>query len=209
MPDLAADWLDDVGAVRAAAGRLAAALQDCDALTNGRGLAGGLRIIEAGVPGPAWSAVANAAALVAMSPALTIVAWAPAAIGLAAGAEVSGLLIDEWVEVVPDAVAPTSVAYQAEAPPARAPQAILLGLAPDVSSGWNVEAVVDLVLEAAELAALREVDLENGAWLGRLLPAVLLPDGDANDVIAAPPLPLLQVDAAVLAAQRSKTKEFG
>ena len=103
----------------------------------------------------------------------------------------------------------TSVAYQAEAPSARAPQAILLGLAPEVSAGWNVEAVVALVLEAAELAALREVDLENGAWLGRLLPAVLLPDGDAKDVIAAPPLPLLQVDAEVLAAQRSKAKELG
>ena len=208
-PDLAADWLDDVGAVRAAAGRLAAALQDCDALTAGRGLPGALRIIEAGGVGATWSAAAGAAALATMSPALTIVAWAPAAIGLAAGAGISGLLVDEWVEVVPDAVAPTSVAYQAEAPPARAPQAILLSLAPEVSAGWNVEAVVDLVLEAAELAALREVDLENGAWLGRLLPAVLLPDGDTKDVIAAPPLPLLQVDAAVLAAQRSQAKELG
>jgi hypothetical protein len=208
-PDLAADWLDDVGAVRAAAGRLAAALQDCDALTAGRGLPGALRIIEAGEPGAAWSAAAGAAALATMTPALTIVAWAPAAIGLTAGTEFSGMLVDEWVEVVPDAVAPTSVAYQAEAPPARAPQAILLGLAPNVSAGWNVEAVVDLVLEAAELAALREVDLENGAWLGRLLPAVLLPDGDAKDVIAASPLPLLQVDAALLAAQRSQAKELG
>ena len=42
-----------------------------------------------------------------------------------------------------------------------------------------------------------------------MLPAVLLPDGDASDVIAAPPLPLLQIDAAVLAAARAQIKELG
>lgn len=208
-PDLAADWLDDVGTVRAAAGRLSAALQDCDALTGGRGLPGELRILEVGGSGTVWSAVAQATALAAMSPAVTVVAWAPPALAPAAGTTTSGLLVDEWVEVVPDAVAATSLAYQAEAPAARAPQAILLGMAPSVSAGWSVQAVVDLVHEAADLAGLREVDLENGAWLGRLLPAVLLPDGDANDVIAAPPLPLLQVSAEVLAAERAKSKVLG
>jgi hypothetical protein len=208
-PDLAADWLYDVGCVRAPAGRFAAALQDCEALTSGRGIPGALRIVEAGGSGTAWSATAPAAALADMTPAVTVVAWAPTSFVLAAGTPVAGLLVDEWVEVVPNAVAPTSVAYQAEAPSARAPQVILLGLAPSVPAGWSVQGVVDLVLEAADLAGLREVDLESGAWLGRLLPAVFLPDGDANDVIAAPLLPLLQVRAEVLAAQLAKAKELG
>ena len=91
----------------------------------------------------------------------------------------------------------------------RAPQSILLGIAPDVHAGWDIDTLVDLASEAVDLAQLRTVDLETGAWLGRLLPAVLLPDGDASDVIAAPALPLLQVDAGMLAQQRLVTKELG
>jgi hypothetical protein len=92
---------------------------------------------------------------------------------------------------------------------ARAPQAILLGVAPDVTAGWNADIVVDLALEALSLAGLRTVDVETGAWLGRMLPAILLPDGDASDVIAAPSLPLLQVDAEVLESGRAILKELG
>jgi len=160
-------------------------------------------------PGAAWTATLGAAALGALAPAATVVLQAGAGVDLAAGRTVSGLLVDEWVEVVPQAVAATSIAYQAEAPVARAPQAILLGVAPNTAAGWDVETVVALVLEALSLAALRTVDAETGAWLGRMLPAVLLPDGDATDVIAAPPLPLLQVDTAVLAAKRLAVKELG
>jgi hypothetical protein len=208
-PDLAADWLDDLAGVRQGAGRFAAALQDCDALTAGRGLTGGLRIVEPGTPGKTWSATQTATGLAARSPATTIVAWCPGAVQPTAGSRVSGLVVDEWVEVVPEPNASTSVAYEAEAPTGRAPQAILLGLAPQVAAGWTVDAVVDLVLEAADMAGLRTVGLEDGAWLGRLLPAVILPDGDAKDVIAAPAQPLLSVDAAVLATQRAQAKEFG
>ena len=73
----------------------------------------------------------------------------------------------------------------------------------------TLDIVVDLALEALSLAGLRTVDVETGAWLGRMLPAVLLPDGDASDVIAAPPLPLLQVDAEVLERGRATLKELG
>jgi hypothetical protein len=208
-PELASEWLDDVAGVRVGAQRLAAALQDCEALSAGRGLAGALRIAEPGASASTWSALLGADDLAARAPAYSLVAWTAGPVAAPAGGRLAGLLVDEWVEVAPAQVAATSIAYQAEAPPARAPQAVLLGLVPEVGAGWNVEAVVDLVLEAADLAGLREVDLERGAWLGRLLPAIFLPDGDATDVIAAPPLPLLQVDGAVLASARAQTKELG
>ena len=101
-PDLAADWLDDLAGVRQGAGALATALQDCDALTAGRGLTGGLRIVEPGTPGKTWSATQTATALAARSPATTIVAWCPGAVQPTAGSRVSGLVVDEWVEVVPE-----------------------------------------------------------------------------------------------------------
>jgi hypothetical protein len=53
------------------------------------------------------------------------------------------------------------------------------------------------------------VDAERGAWLGRMLPAVLLPDGDATDVIAAPPLLLIEADQAVMEQVRLQVKENG
>ena len=85
----------------------------------------------------------------------------------------------------------------------------MLGLAPDVASGWTADAVAGIALEALDMAALRGVDGERAAWTGRMLPAVLLPDGDAHDVIAAPPLPLLQVEASLLEAARDKVKARG
>ena len=208
-PDLAADWVDDVAGVRARTGHLVAALQGCDALTVGAGLPDGWRIVEPSGHQAAWTATLDAETLAGLGPVATIVLRAAAGARLAAGSYAAGLIVDEWVEVVPFQTAATSVAYQAEAPVARAPQAILLGIAPNVSAGWNADIVVDLALEALSMAGLRTVDAETGAWLGRMLPAILLPDGDASEVIAAPPLPLLQVDVGILETARATLKGLG
>ena len=218
-PELAADWVADMAGVRAGAGRLAAAVQDCDALAAGAVLPEDWRILEPGGAGtagagttaapPAWTATLGAHDLTALGPATTVVLRAAPTLSLPAGSSVSGLLVDEWVEVVPQPVANTAVTYQAEAPAARAPQAILLGVAPNVAAGWDVDTVVDLVREALDLAGLRTVDAETGAWFGRMLPAVLLPDGDATDVIDAPSKLLLEIEATVLEASRLQAKELG
>jgi hypothetical protein len=209
-PELASDWLIDATAVRAGAGRLAAAVNDCEALTAGAGFSAGWRILDwPAVSGAPWSAILNFAALSAAGPTATSVLWCDPALKLTSGETICGVIADEWVEIVPDPTAATSIAYQAQAPANRAPQAILLGLAPEVASGWTVDAVANIALDAVDLAAVRCVDAEHAAWTGRMLPAVLLPDGDAADVVAAPALPLLQIDASVLAAARAQIKELG
>jgi hypothetical protein len=214
-PELATDWLDDLAPVRDQTGRAVRALQGCEALASFAELPGRWRIVETSPTAPMrWTALADAATLeglAATGNVATVVLRTSdtSTTAVAAGSVVSGLLIDEWTEVVPGTEAATTITYQGDAPTARAPQAILLGVAPDVHVGWDVDTIVDLALEAVDLAQLRTVDLETGAWLGRMLPAVLLPDGDASDVIAAPALPLLQVDAASLAYQRQLTKELG
>ena len=109
-------------AVRAGAGRLAAAVQGCDALGADAGVPDRWRIVDPKGPGWAWvGGDLGAADLAAMAPAVTVVLQAGAGVDFSSGETVSGLLVDEWVEVVPQAVAATSVAYQAEAPAARAP----------------------------------------------------------------------------------------
>lgn len=221
QPDLASDWLDETAPVRVPAGRAVAALQGCEALAGASALPGRWRIIETAtqmrgavegqdVPAPStWSATMDATTLAPYGPAATIVAWVSDDATPAASNAVRGLLLDEWSEVVPEAIAATSVVYQAEAPAARAPQAVLLALAPDTSAGWDTDTLVDVVVEAVELAGLRTVDAETGAWFGRLLPAVVLPDGDSSDVIAAPPRLLLEADATVLAAEQHRVKGLG
>ena len=209
-PELASDWLIDAAGVRAGVGRLTAAVDGCEALAGTPGRSAGWRILDwPAAAGARWSATLDFASLSAAGPAATSVLWCDPAVKLTAGEAVCGVIADEWIEVVPDQTAATSIAYQAQAPASRAPQAILLGLVPEVASGWTVDAVANIALDTVDLAAVRCVDAEHAAWTGRMLPAVLLPDGDAADVIAAPPLPLLQIDAGVLAAARAQLKELG
>ena len=207
-PELAADWVDDAASVRPALDRATGALQGCTALGGPLTSSSRWRIVETAATS-AWAALCSADELAALAPVTAAVCWLDDSVEFAAGLLVSGFVVDQWAEVVPSATAAPSLAYQADAPTARAGQAILLGLPADPKQGWDVDGLADLVLEALDLATLRTVDAEQGAWLGRMLPAIVLPDGDATDVIAAPPLPLLQIDEAVLSAARLQAKELG
>ena len=67
-PNAAADWVDDVGVVRAGVGRLAAAVQGCDALSAVNGVPDRWRIVDPkGATGP-WSATLGASDLAALHP---------------------------------------------------------------------------------------------------------------------------------------------
>jgi hypothetical protein len=70
----------------------------------------------------------------------------------------AGLLIDEWVEVVPSASETTGLAFHFNEPNARAPQAVLLAVPPDGRGTWEAETLEAILLETLELAKLRAVD---------------------------------------------------
>ena len=99
-------------------------------------------------------------------------------------APTAALVLDEWTEVVPirarrgaAADAPiverlaTGVAFNAMAPSARAPQAILLAIAAG-SDRWTGEVLVEVLEETLELARLRAVTLERTNGIARILPAL-------------------------------------
>jgi hypothetical protein len=65
----------------------------------------------------------------------------------------------------------TGLAVNAAAPNARAPQTVLLAVAPD-GSRWTTAGLIDLLKETLELAKLRAVTLERSTFFGRILPAV-------------------------------------
>jgi hypothetical protein len=94
------------------------------------------------------------------------------------------LVIDEWVERLPlrerrgegvnapiDERVTTGVSFNAMAPSARAPQAILLAVSPD-GERWTGDALVATLEETLELAKLRTVTLERTNGIARILPAL-------------------------------------
>jgi hypothetical protein len=99
---------------------------------------------------------------------LVSVAPQPAAPGTAA----AGLMIDEWVEVLPAQEQITGVGFHADDPTARAPQTILLGVRPDDFPEWTAASVEGTILEALDLAKIRAVDPDALDALGHYLPAL-------------------------------------
>ena len=84
----------------------------------------------------------------------------------------AGLLIDEWVEVVPNTVETTGVTFQYDQPDAAPPQSILVAVPPDVTRPWNLWSLSQVLLETIDLARIRTVDLEALDDLGHYLPGL-------------------------------------
>ncbi len=66
-------------------------------------------------------------------------------------------MLDSWAETVPSRHHTTWTAFGFDAPRARAPQAVLLGLPPDPSQVWTTRTVRDVVAHARELTRARAV----------------------------------------------------
>lgn len=110
---------------------------------------------------------------------LSLVVDAPDTVDVAA--PLAGLLVDEWVEVLPGDEETTGVAFHAETPAQAAPQAILLAVPADDSPQWNRAALERTLVETLDLAALRAVDAATLREVGQFLPALYFPlnvDGD-------------------------------
>jgi hypothetical protein len=160
-------WLQRASRVHAGAARLATALLFAEALA-GRSLA---HFDLAQLPfemGDRWVGLELAGKPPGSR--LSLVAFTPRPAAAAAG--VAGLMLDDWVEVLPDAQQITGVCFHYDDPIARAPQAILLAVRPDDFPEWTFEAVEGSVLEALDLAKLRGVDPDALGALGHYLPAL-------------------------------------
>ena len=95
----------------------------------------------------------------------------------------AGLLVDEWVEIVPSAQETTAIAFQYDPPDACAPQAILLAVPPGArASRGRMGDLNRVLLETLELAQLRAVDPAALGEIAHYLPALHFAfnvDGDA------------------------------
>jgi predicted nucleic acid-binding Zn-ribbon protein len=113
----------------------------------------------------------------------------------ASGAALAGLVVDEWTEVIPDRTQLTGISFHTDQPAARAPQAILLAVAPTEAHVWSLATLEATVLETLDLARLRLVDSEAlgnpppsataPPRLGHHLPAIYLAAAPAADTVTS------------------------
>ena len=83
----------------------------------------------------------------------------------------AGLLVDEWVEVVPNPTETTGIAFQYDQPNAAPPQTILIAAPPDVTQPWTAWSLQQVLLETLDLARIRAVDPDALGEVGHFLPA--------------------------------------
>ncbi|SNX55704.1 hypothetical protein SAMN06272735_0130 [Streptomyces sp. TLI_55] len=113
-----------------------------------------------------------------------------APVDVAPGAAVTGLVLDEWIELLPGSDQPppppeaappaegapqtelTGVAFHYDRPDAKAPHSVLIAVPPDLSRGWTSDGLVQVLRETLELAKLRAVDLQDLPQLDDLLPGI-------------------------------------
>ena len=122
-------------------------------------------------------------------PATTHLVWhAPA--DTAPGTAVTGVVLDEWIELLPGSDQPppppepappagaapqtelTGVSFHYDRPDAKAPHSLLIAVPPDLERGWTSDGVVQVLRETLELAKLRAVDRADLPRLDDLIPAI-------------------------------------
>ena len=96
----------------------------------------------------------------------------------------AGLLIDEWVEVVPSATETTGIALQYDQPNAAPPQTILVAVPPEIESPWTVWSLQQVLLETLDLARIRAVDPDALDEVGHYLPALYFAFNTAGDTVS-------------------------
>jgi hypothetical protein len=176
-------FLADVASVRQPVRRAGDALLLAEAL----GTPATLRVaqlVTPGAPGTArWvGGPLDAAVPTPSEPVTDCIVDAPA--GYDGKGQTIALVVDQWTDVVPvrekrgtDAAAPVDeratagVSFNANAPSARAPQAMLLAVSPN-DARWTTDALLGTLLETLDLAKQRLVTLERTNGAARVVPAL-------------------------------------
>jgi hypothetical protein len=174
----AVTYFSRVARVRQGAARLDEALLYAESLSSGARLELSVAQLPA-VPGEIWAGLPLAPG------AKPVNRLSLLALGVPAMAQ-AALLIDEWLETVPNARETTGVTFHVDDAKSRAPQAILIGVQPDASEQWTLDSVEGTLLEAIDLAHCRAVDPDTLGVVGHFLPALFFAAnfGDPPDTIA-------------------------
>lgn len=88
----------------------------------------------------------------------------------------AGIMVEEWIDVVPLKEHTTGISFHYDQPSAKAPNCLILGIAPKITGNWKWDDLVDLLEETLDLAKKRGLDYEqvSGTYIGQL-PGLSIP----------------------------------
>ena len=91
------------------------------------------------------------------------------------GNKFCGLLIDEWIEIIPQKEETTGITFNYDQPDAEPPQSMLLAVPPEETGWWKWDDLVYTVLDTMDLYKARLVEPEHidKSMFTQVLPAVL------------------------------------
>ena len=120
-----------------------------------------------------------------------------------------GLLIDEWLETVPNREGVTGLCFNYDAPNSAPPQTLLLAVTPNETGRWEWDDLVDSVLDTFRRARIRAVEpdaLGDLPGIGTLIPAVIAEFGtSAASVSLDYSFVLSEISVPVLAMMADRT----
>jgi len=89
----------------------------------------------------------------------------------------AGLLVDEWVEVVPTRNETTGIAFHYDAPNSEPPNTCLLAVSPQLTGQWQWDDLIATINETLDLSKQRAVEPAHidDTKFAQLLPATMVP----------------------------------
>lgn len=97
-------------------------------------------------------------------------------------ADLSGLLLDEWVEEIPGSEEQTGITFQYNQPDSQPPQTLLLAISPTEGKSWTWDTLSDVINDTLRRAKQRAVgtrELAGTNWMG-CVPAALAEFSDTK-----------------------------
>jgi hypothetical protein len=97
----------------------------------------------------------------------------------------SGLVLDEWLEIIPAKQETTGLVFNYDQPNATAPQSILLAVVPSANLNWTWDDLVHTIIDTVEMSKIRAVEPDHlsKSFLGHALYGVVseVPPPMVND----------------------------
>lgn len=186
-PLAANTWFTRCARVRDTVGRMGSCLQRAEVL----GAAARLNLSVVQLPfvaGERWVGLPPVSGTVMPPSKLSLVVHTVGAIN--ATQVMTGLLVDEWVEIVPNTRETTALAFQFDVPNSSAPQSVLIAVPPVPGQDWTAETLRRVLMETLDLAKLRAVDTVSLGATAQHLPGLYLAFNAADHAVSTDFAPL-------------------
>ena len=180
-------WFTRVSQVRAPVARLGDCLRGAEVLATGDRLALSVAQLPF-IASERWVGLAPLAGAPMAQSKLSMVVQSGGAADPAT--PLAGLLIDEWVEVVPNLSETTAVTFQFDPPNAFAPQNVLIAVPPVAGQDWTTESLRQVLVETLDLAKLRGIDSSLLGAAAQYLPGIYIAFNAADHAVSTDFAPL-------------------